>query len=155
MYGKPGPQGSKKFMGVNKAGKGVILNSSPKLVPWRNAVSVAATEELERLGWPPALDCALSVRMIFTFTRPKTATRSKRPHPSVFPDLSKLVRATEDALSDAGVWKDDALVVELFARKTYEDEYLYALARPGVRIFIAPVVPWEQPPGRGRLEIEA
>lgn len=154
-YGKPGPQGSKKYMGKNSQGTGIILNTSPKLIPWRNAVSVAATLELERLGWPQPFDCALDVMMVFTFTRPKAATRSKRPHPSVFPDLSKIVRATEDALSDAGVWKDDALVVQLTARKTYENEHHWALPRPGVVIHIAPVVPWEQPPGRGKLEIEA
>ncbi len=35
------------------------------------------------------------------------------------PDLSKLVRSTEDALSDAGAWEDDARVVECLARKVY------------------------------------
>ena len=32
--------------------------------------------------------------------------------PASAPDLSKLLRSTEDALTQAGAWKDDARVVE-------------------------------------------
>jgi Holliday junction resolvase RusA-like endonuclease len=36
------------------------------------------------------------------------------------PDLSKLIRSTEDALTDAGVWTDDARVVAYHQpRKVY------------------------------------
>jgi crossover junction endodeoxyribonuclease RusA len=37
----------------------------------------------------------------------------------VRPDLDKLVRAVLDALSEAGVWRDDAQVVSVVARKAY------------------------------------
>ena len=57
------------------------------------------------------------VRMVFTLPRPAAA--KKREYPHTKPDLSKLVRATEDALTDAGVWEDDARVVELTAAKAY------------------------------------
>ncbi len=62
--------------------------------------------------------------MVFTFARPKSHYRSgKNAHllrddaPSApanhsGPDLSKLARSTEDALTDAGVWVDDGLVTE-------------------------------------------
>jgi crossover junction endodeoxyribonuclease RusA len=154
VYGKPSPQGSKKFMGVNKQGKGILMENSPKLIPWRNAVSEAAVKELDRLGRPAPFDVALDVMMVFTFLRPSSAKRSKRSHPSVYPDLSKIVRATEDALTDAGVWKDDALVVKLQAMKTYENECYWALDRAGCVIHIQPVVPLVMPPGRGYLELE-
>ncbi len=154
VYGKPSPQGSKKFMGVSKQGKGILMENSPKLIPWRNAVSTAAQEELDRLGRPAPFDCALDVMMVFTFLRPASVKRSKRSHPSVYPDLSKIVRATEDALTDAGVWCDDALVVKLQALKTYQNEAYWALDRAGCVIHIAPVLPLDLPPGRGNLELE-
>lgn len=155
VYGIPSPQGSKKFMGKNSQGKAIMLENSPKLIPWRNEVSLAASRELDRIGRPAPFDCALDVMMVFTFLRPKSAPKSKRAHPSVYPDLSKIVRATEDALTDAGVWKDDALVVLLQARKTYQNESHWALDRPGCVIHIAPVLALDMPPGRGHLELEA
>jgi Holliday junction resolvase RusA-like endonuclease len=155
VYGKPSPQGSKKFMGISKQGKGILMENSPKLIPWRNAVSAAAQEELDRIGRPAPFDCPLSVMMVFTFLRPGSVKRSKRSHPSVYPDLSKIVRATEDALTDAGVWCDDALVVDLFARKTYQNEDHWALDRAGCFLRILPVLPLGMPPGRGYLELEA
>lgn len=154
VYGKPSPQGSKKFMGTTKAGKGIIMENSPKLIPWRNAVSEAAVKELDRLERPAPFSCALFVVMIFTFARPKSVKVSKRPYVSVYPDLSKLVRATEDALTDAGVWDDDALVVGTESRKHYANEGLAALDRPGCYIRITPVLPLDMPPGRGLLELE-
>ena len=53
------------------------------------------------------------------------------------PDLSKLLRSTEDALTDAGLWADDARVVE-YERlaKVYPGEDPEALPVPGVRIEI-------------------
>jgi crossover junction endodeoxyribonuclease RusA len=155
VYGMPGPQGSKKFVGRNSQGKGIILENSEKVIPWRNEVSEAATRELDRIGRPAPFDGPLSVLMVFTFLRPKSVKPSKRLHPSVYPDLSKIVRATEDALTDAGVWRDDALVVDLVTRKRYANEDAWALDRSGCFIRIASVVPLELPPGRGYLELEA
>lgn len=155
VYGKPGPQGSKKFVGKDSKGKGIILENSDKVIPWRNEVSEAAVRELDRIGRPAPFDCPLQVLMVFTFLRPKTVKRSKRLHPSVYPDLSKIVRSTEDALTDAGIWRDDALVVDLVTRKRYANEGDQALDRSGCLIRIEPVVAWELPPGRGYLELEA
>jgi crossover junction endodeoxyribonuclease RusA len=47
------------------------------------------------------------------------------------PDLDKLVRCICDALTDAGVWKDDAQVCVLVAAKRYTN------GLPGVLIQIA------------------
>jgi Holliday junction resolvase RusA-like endonuclease len=155
VYGLPGPQGSKKFMGKTSQGKAIMLENSNKVIPWRNAVMVAAQEELDRIGRPAPLDGPLMVVMVFTFLRPASVKRSKRLHPSVFPDLSKIVRSTEDALTQAGVWRDDALVVDAVTRKRYANEDAWALDRAGCLIDISPVVPLELPPGRGYLELEA
>ena len=65
----------------------------------------------------------------------------KRPsHPMRTPDLSKLVRSTEGAITSAGLWRDDARVVECTAAKTYPAHVMgahpEALPAPGCRITI-------------------
>jgi len=69
--------------------------------------------------------------MLFFLARPKSHYRTGRNadrlrenaprRPAKMPDLSKLVRATEDALTDAGLWRDDAQVVEISAMKYWAD----------------------------------
>ena len=106
VYGTPASQGSKRHVG-----RGIMIESSKKLKPWREAVKFAALEKLCLL-----IDGPVTLSVTFYFLRPKT---SKRPYPSVAPDLSKLIRSTEDALTDVGVWYDDALVVSTTAHKRY------------------------------------
>jgi len=118
VHGIPAPQGSKKFVGHNRAGRGVLVESSKKVKPWRSAVVAAAIP-----ARPPApLDGPLVADMVFTMPRPRShygtgrnAGQLKERYvsavPDRAPDLSKLVRSTEDALTDAGVWADDARVV--------------------------------------------
>jgi Holliday junction resolvase RusA-like endonuclease len=120
VYGTPGPQGSKRHVG-----KGVMIESSAKVKPWREAVKYAALQQntAGRIGsvdvhYPP-LDGPLLVEFCFTLARPKSAPKS-RVYPDRMPDLSKLIRSTEDALTDAGVWADDARIVAYHQpRKVY------------------------------------
>jgi crossover junction endodeoxyribonuclease RusA len=104
-------------------------------------VKHAAEAALEDLGRPQPFQGAVVVRMVFTMARPVSVKRSKRPWPSVAPDILKLGRAVEDALTAAGVWKDDCLVVE-YTRlaKVYAGEDPEALDRPGVVILIGELV---------------
>ena len=51
-------------------------------------------------------------------------------------DLSKLVRSTEDALTDAGTWEDDSRIVHCVASKVFPGEHADALASPGAVIRI-------------------
>ncbi len=57
VYGTPGPQGSKRFMGV-KGGKGVLVESSKKVKPWREAVKWAAWDVIgvDRVPGPVRVD---------------------------------------------------------------------------------------------------
>lgn len=87
--------------------------------------------------------------MVFTFLRPPSVKKAKRLYPSVSPDLSKIVRSTEDALTDAGVWTNDALVVVLSAWKVYAGEHLMSLDRAGVTIDVDPVIPLDVSPSLG------
>jgi crossover junction endodeoxyribonuclease RusA len=140
-YGSPAAQGSKKYVGRSAAGAGIMIESSAKVLPWRQDVKAAAEAVLDSLGRPPPFLGPLVVRMVFTFLRPVSVKRHKRPYPSVAPDLSKLCRSTEDALKQAGVIHDDALIVE-YTRlaKVYAEEDPDALDRSGVLIIIGELV---------------
>jgi Holliday junction resolvase RusA-like endonuclease len=146
IHGAPAPQGSKVAFSRKGSRKVVMLEQTRKtLDPWRRAVTLQARRQYRR---PVPLDVPLSVGMMFVLARPRTV---RRPHPSVTPDLSKLVRAVEDALTDAGVWRDDALVV-----RYHELEKRYAAAgeEPGVRVSIRPLaavaLPGRVAPRQGR-----
>lgn len=48
------------------------------------------------------------------------------------PDIDKALRATFDALTEAGIWRDDKLVAQVTASKVYG-------VRPGARIHVEPI----------------
>lgn len=145
VYGRPAPQGSKRHVG-----RGVMIESSRHVKPWRQCVQAAAMEAINYRGGIYPLDGPLTVSMVFTTARPKGHYRTGRnahllrdaapARPAVTPDLSKLLRSTEDALTDAGVWRDDALIVEYTrAAKVYVGADPDALFVPGARITIRQV----------------
>ncbi|WP_433856737.1 RusA family crossover junction endodeoxyribonuclease [Streptomyces kronopolitis] len=116
VYGLPAPQGSKSHKG-----NGRMVESSIHVKPWREAVVWAMRQKIARhRGWRP-LDEALEASMVFSFNRPKSHYGTGRnagilkpsapARPAVMPDLSKLARSTEDAITTAGGYKDDALLV--------------------------------------------
>lgn len=135
-YGLPAPQGSKKYVGQSRSGRGILVESSAKVKPWRQCVHAAAVNA--RNGAAP-LDGPLRVRMIFTLPKPKSAPKTRQTFPCRLPDGSKLQRSTEDALTDAGVWTDDARVVEWVGAKRYPNEGPDALEAPGVVIEVEPI----------------
>jgi Holliday junction resolvase RusA-like endonuclease len=141
VMGSPGPQGSKRYVGTftGKDGRehAKLVESSKKVRPWRQDVVAAAIEA--KNGAAP-LDGALIVRMVFTMPKPQSAPKRKRTWPMRTPDLDKLARSTCDALTTAGIWADDARVVE-YSRlaKVYPGEDVDALNSPGVRIEIRQV----------------
>lgn len=130
VHGTPAPQGSKKGFVVGK--RAVLVESSAKVKPWRQAVVHAALAQLPK-DWQP-LDGPLVVEMIFTLRKPQSAPKRRRTFPDRTPDLSKLIRATEDALTDAGVWADDARVVSCRALKCFPQEDESRQDVPGVVI---------------------
>lgn len=133
VYGMPAPQGSKRYVGKSKAGRAIMVESSAKVRPWRMDVKAAA--EFVRGDTPP-LDGPLVVGMVFTLPKPASAPKRRRTYPDRKPDLSKLVRSTEDALTDAGLIADDARIVGLTAAKVFPREDERALDAPGVLIRI-------------------
>lgn len=118
VVGAPGPQGSKRHVG-----RGIMIESSKKVVPWREAVKWAALTVGAFIRGP------VSVDVTFYLQKPKSAKKDALPDKR--PDLDKLVRSTFDALSDAGVWEDDSRVVSVAARKEYAVD-----RQPGAKIMV-------------------
>ena len=131
VHGSPAPQGSKRFVGTSKSGRGIMIESSARVKPWRQDVLAAAVRAMDRMA---RLDGPLFATMTFTLPKPASAPKTRRTWPCRKPDLSKLVRSTEDALSDAGVWADDARVVSMLAHKVFPGEGDDSLASPGAVI---------------------
>lgn len=147
--GIPQPGGSKKGFAIpnkDKPGKyrAILTEDNRKSKPWRQAVEWAALE-IFRMG--DLLACPLEVEFRFYMPRPKghfgkngirPAARFKMP--VVKPDITKLVRSTEDALKGV-VWCDDSQIVRQSAAKFYS-------GRPGALITIRPATIDPDQPGR-------
>jgi Holliday junction resolvase RusA-like endonuclease len=143
-YGEPAPQGSKRAVNRGNANRAVtIVDNSPKLAPWRSDVITAARKVLQEQNLAP-LDGPIVGRLVFSVRRPKTIKFSKRPFPCVYPDLSKLVRSTEDALKAAGAIVDDSMIVEYTrVAKVYCNEDPESLDIPGCYIVLGILEPLE------------
>jgi Holliday junction resolvase RusA-like endonuclease len=123
VHGTPAPQGSKRA--IVRGGRAHLIESShDRVKSWRQAVVDAALgEDWMQLRGPVEVD------VTFRLKRPKGHYRTGRnahllrdgapAYPATMPDLDKLLRATMDALTAAGVWADDAQVVTVTAAKTY------------------------------------
>ena len=129
VYGIPAPQGSKRHVG-----NGVMIESSKKVKPWRESVKWAAIQMGAELMACEPIEGPVSVKVAFTLPKPKSARKGAVP--SKKPDLDKLVRSTFDALTDAGVWRDDSQVVSLQASKVYPNG-LGGLGVPGAIIIVS------------------
>lgn len=123
VLGTPAPQGSKRHVG-----NGVMVESSKKVKPWRQDVKYAALEVIN--GQPP-IPGPVDIEVTFFLARPKGhygtgrnngRLRMNAPnYPATKPDIDKLLRSTFDALGEAGVFVDDAQVVDVVMRKRFAD----------------------------------
>lgn len=137
VRGTPAPQGSKRVgtAGGKAGGRAVLVENSKRVRPWREAVKEAARAAIDERradgDWVLS-NAPVGLEVYFRFPRPKGhygtgrnagKLRASAPlRPAVAPDLSKLIRSTEDALTEAGVWRDDALVVSVVAGKFYSED---------------------------------
>ena len=116
------PQGSHKVYPVR--GRFVVAHDNPRLRPWRDTVAWHARAEMA--GRPPMAG-PVAVELTFRYQRPKGHFGKRGLRPSaptdhvVKPDIDRLARAALDALTQAGVWRDDAQVVCVVALKRYAD----------------------------------
>lgn len=141
VIGTPAPQGSKRGFYNQRIGRVQMVESSKKVAPWRQDVKAAALNQIAETNWTHLVG-AVGLTIAFYLPRPAGHFRTgKNAHllrdaapayPGKKPDLDKLLRSTLDALGEAGVWRDDAQVVDVHAYKLYAD------ARPpGARITIS------------------
>ena len=144
VFGMPAPQGSKKFVGTTKAGRGIMVESSKKVKPWRQDVKAQALKLIDfagsqfpEFGSQYPVGGPLWVSMVFTMPKPASAPKRRQTWPDKKPDLSKLARSTEDALVDAGLILDDSRIVEYVRlAKVFPGEDPQSLRSPGVSITI-------------------
>ena len=130
VAGVPVAQGSKRHVG-----KGIMIESSKQLQPWREAVIDAA----QRAAGGHSFFAGVALDLSFRFPRPKAHYGTGRNQGKLkstvpllkvtAPDLDKLCRAVLDALTQSGVLRDDALVASLYAEKRYDP-------RPGAEVVI-------------------
>ena len=105
--GVPVQQGS-KVAGKRKDGTLFVRESAKGHKAWRRDVKEAAESALIASDdWEAGYDGPIELSVTFYF--PTIA--SGRHWKTSAPDLSKLVRAIEDSLTDAGVYKDDSRIV--------------------------------------------
>lgn len=149
--GTPVPQGSKNAIPLGRrAGKrfvpicrpdgtpivNVVDNNADKLGPWRAHITSLA---IDAWAGREALDEDVCVHAEFVFPRLKGhfgtgrnehVLKASAPfYKNTKPDKDKLERALFDGLTDAGVWTDDAKVVDGGSRKLYG-------TTPGVRLWV-------------------
>lgn len=121
VYGTAAPAGSKT--GFYRGGRVIITDASRRSRPWKALVSDAAIEAMQGRD---LLDEALEVTICFYMLRPrahfgKKGVRASAPLvPVVRPDLLKLARGVEDALSGL-VYRDDSQIVDEYLHKRYGD----------------------------------
>ena len=119
VHGVPAPQGSKKGGYSAKTGKTFVYEQNSKTQKsWRQDV-IAAAVALRELHSFETLDGPVQIVIYFRLPRPASVKVSRRPYPAVKPDVDKLLRNTLDALTQAGIYRDDAQVVDLFVQKRY------------------------------------
>lgn len=117
VYATPAPQGSHKAFVV--AGKARIVNDSKATMPWRQAIVDAAIVQMRADRTFVPFSGPVRVNTTYWLPRPKSAPKTKDIRPTKKPDLDKIQRATFDALTSAGLWTDDAIVVESHEEKFY------------------------------------
>jgi Holliday junction resolvase RusA-like endonuclease len=115
----------------------VVTEDNRKSKPWRESVAWAAKEKFS-----DPIEGPIEVSYKFFMPRPKSHFGKRGLRPSaptqhtVKPDVTKLIRSTEDAMKGIA-WIDDSNVVDQHGRKVYGH-------RPGALIIIKPADPEDE-----------
>jgi Holliday junction resolvase RusA-like endonuclease len=136
------PAGSKRAFCLKRngafTGRAVVTDDCKTSKSWKQVVRHAATAHLSALSSFEVFNTPLKFEACFIMPRPRGHFRASgalskagalKPFPAVKPDVLKLTRAVEDALTGV-IYTDDALIVTEHIRKRYGD-------RPGVAVRIS------------------
>lgn len=143
VYGKAEPGGSKRWLpaGGRSGGRPIIVDANRRTKDWQRAVAYAAGAVMNGQA---LLDRPVRLTLRFYVTRPAghftttgalSAHGRRHPFPDVRPDLTKLTRAVEDALTGI-VLRDDARVVQQDVAKLWGEP-----AR--LEVEVEPALPFE------------
>lgn len=134
--GTPKPAGSKRAIVNRFSGKAYVIDACEKSRDWKTTVAQVANDYYSG----DIISVPIVLQIDFYFPRPKGhrkpcgQLRENAPSAKTTkPDLTKIIRAVEDALTGI-IWRDDSQVVEIVARKKYTDDG----ERNGARISIVP-----------------
>lgn len=152
VYGTPQTAGSKRsFVPLDKvtkkpfrrAGGGVVVSTvdaNPKSGDWKNLIASEAAKHVSGT----LLDGPLVVTITFYRVRPKGHFRggvnssmlkpSAPPYPDVKPDVLKLARAVEDAMSGV-LYRDDSQIVKEWLEKEWGET-------SRVEVSVWPIAEW-------------
>lgn len=127
------PAGSKRGFFNKKSGKVMIVDACAKSRPWKTDVKAFAAAAYQ--GAP--LMGPVEVIMVFYMPRPKGHYNTKGeikssapPYPTTRPDLLKLARGCEDAITGT-IYHDDSQIISEYLVKVYESN-----RGPGVEIYV-------------------
>lgn len=122
--GKAEPAGSKRAFVNKHTGRASVTDANAKAKPWQAVVRSFASDAYSG----DLLSGPLRLSLVFYVPRPdghfgtgRNAGRLKqsaRLHPTIKPDVLKLARAVEDALTGI-VWRDDCQIVDEYLAKRY------------------------------------
>lgn len=135
----PVQQGSKTMIGIGrpcyacKRKRMIIVDAADvsnktdrdRLKKYREHVAAVARKEAQAIGWK-MLEGGVDLEVTILYQRPdghlkkNRSLRKGRPvHKQSKPDLDKLLRAINDALAMAEIFKDDSQVVNVAIHKRY------------------------------------
>jgi Holliday junction resolvase RusA-like endonuclease len=120
VAGEPVPQGSSRAFVVK--GRAVITHANKGTDGWRQRIATEAQKAAAEHGWTWEDDKDVGYEIIgtFRFTKPKSAPK-KRKLNTRKPDLDKLVRALNDAITGILI-PDDSQIVRINIGKEYAEE---------------------------------
>jgi Holliday junction resolvase RusA-like endonuclease len=140
VAGLPKPAGSKRGFFIPKLKRVVIVDANPNSKDWKTDVKHAAQAAYSG----PPLTVPLAVKFAFFMPRPKGHFRSGRnsvmlrdsapPFPAGKPDVLKLARGVEDAMTSI-IYADDSQIVSERLLKRYAE------GTPGVQVEISEETP--------------
>ena len=143
VYGIPKPGGSKKAFINRFTGRANVVEDCKKNKDWRESVKAAW---IEKYNISPMIAGPISLLVTFIMPRPKAHYNSRwvikewalSEEATKKPDLTKLLRSTEDALTKIA-WHDDAQIIRQSINKRYED----GVDKPGAIISVIEIE-WDE-----------
>jgi Holliday junction resolvase RusA-like endonuclease len=123
VYGMPVPQPRPRISMAGGFARAYTPADHP-VIAYRSAIERAALSVHARREWRRRLGSRVRLEVWCVFQRPKShlkadgSTRKDAP-PVPRPDVDNVLKSVMDAMTSAGVWGDDVVVVSARVRKRY------------------------------------